>query len=166
MKKHLSVLPTGGMALVLAGCSMLGSIQTLYSATPAPPIPDYKFTPVVLSSARPAPSQRPVAIERAPEVDTGGGETVSRGSIRGRASWFATGPDGPYGAAGPALRSGNWRGSKVRVCADDCVVVTLNDWCQCYRNESRERVIDLSDEAFARLAPLSAGIINVRVERL
>jgi len=44
------------------------------------------------------------------------------------------------------------------------VVVRLTDWCQCYRGENRERLVDLSDDAFARLAPLMAGVVRVRVE--
>jgi rare lipoprotein A (peptidoglycan hydrolase) len=42
--------------------------------------------------------------------------------------------------------------------------VRLTDWCQCYRGERRERIIDLSDDAFARLAPLSTGVVRVTVE--
>lgn len=41
--------------------------------------------------------------------------------------------------------------------------MTLSDWCQCYRGERRERLIDLSDSAFAALAPLSVGLERVTV---
>jgi rare lipoprotein A (peptidoglycan hydrolase) len=54
----------------------------------------------------------------------------------------------------------------VVVCAGECVTVTLTDWCQCHRGERSERIIDLSDEAFSRLAPLPVGLVRVRVERL
>jgi hypothetical protein len=86
-------------------------------------------------------------------------------SIEGRASWYAA--DGNIAAAGPELRDRlgkGWRGTAVQVCAGRCVVVRLTDWCQCYRGERRERVIDLSDDAFARLAPLSTGVVRVTVE--
>lgn len=79
--------------------------------------------------------------------------------ITGTASWYNDGP-GLYAAAGPALRHGDWRGSEVRVCnGSACVTVTLSDWCQCYGT----RLVDLSHEAFARLAPLSRGLVEVRV---
>jgi hypothetical protein len=82
-------------------------------------------------------------------------------TVRGRASWY--GVDGDVAAAGPALRHGHWRGSLVAVCADRCVTVRLVDFCQCLRGQRSERVIDLSPSAFARLAPLSAGLIRVTV---
>lgn len=84
--------------------------------------------------------------------------------LRGRASWYAA--DGLIAAAGPALREAlgaGWRGTRVTVCASGCVTVVLSDWCQCYRGTDRERVIDLSDDAFRRLAPLSAGLVRVTV---
>ena len=40
-----------------------------------------------------------------------------------------------------------------------CIRVRLTDWCAC----GGERIIDLSDEDFATLAPLSQGVIRVRV---
>ena len=87
-------------------------------------------------------------------------------TLRGIASWYRT--PGLTAAAGPALRRaiGRWRGARVVVCAGECVAVTLTDWCQCHRGERSERVIDLSDEAFSRLAPLAAGLVRVRIERL
>lgn len=80
----------------------------------------------------------------------------------GLASWYDAGP-GIY-AAMPGYRDGTrvWvtvsRGSlSVRV-----RVVTQ---CGCYRHRSDARIIDLSPSAFRRLAPLSRGLIVVRVER-
>lgn len=88
-----------------------------------------------------------------------GGPTTS-----GEASYFGTGPDGLYAAAGPALRVGDWRGRRVRVWyGSDWVDVTLNDSCWC---PAPDRIIDLSDEAFASLAPLWRGVIDVTVEVL
>ena len=42
---------------------------------------------------------------------------------------------------------------------DDCVRVTLIDWCAC----EGDRVIDLYGHAFRRLAPLGTGIVRVSV---
>jgi len=69
-----------------------------------------------------------------------------------------------YAAAGPALRTGDWRGRRVQVCAERCIAVTLNDWCVCIV-DGRKRLIDLSDEAFAQLAELSVGLVRVTVTR-
>lgn len=88
------------------------------------------------------------------------------GAISGTASWYRA--SGLIAAAGPELRrwlGKGWRGSVVQVCAGSCVTVTVSDWCQCYRGERRERVIDLSDDAFSRLAPLPTGLVRVTVRR-
>ena len=79
-------------------------------------------------------------------------------SMSGTASWHSTGRSGMYAAAGPALRVGDWRGRVVTVCAERCIRVTLTDWCAC-----PSRLIDLSDEAFAALAPLSRGLLEVTI---
>jgi hypothetical protein len=70
-------------------------------------------------------------------------------------------------AAGPALRRSlgkGWRGTRVAVCLDGrCVRVTLADWCACGPRHGRPTLLDLSDGAFRRLAPLSRGVIEVTV---
>jgi hypothetical protein len=77
--------------------------------------------------------------------------------VYGVASWYAT--DGLVAAAGPRLRTGAWRDSVVTVSAGGrSVAVRLVDWCAC-----PQRLIDLSDDAFARLAPLSRGLAHVTV---
>lgn len=78
----------------------------------------------------------------------------------GTASWYDDGP-GLYAAMT------GWRfGQKpypVRVCRGaTCVIVTVRD-CLCGRSD---RLIDLSPEAFSRLANLSVGILRVTVEWL
>jgi rare lipoprotein A (peptidoglycan hydrolase) len=87
-------------------------------------------------------------------------------SISGTASWYRT--PGLTAAAGPRLRAllgPDWRGATVHVCAPQrgCVAVRLTDFCQCHRGERGERIIDLSDGAFSRLAPLAVGLVRVRV---
>jgi rare lipoprotein A (peptidoglycan hydrolase) len=60
-----------------------------------------------------------------------------------------------------------WRGSHVLVCAVSgtrCVEVVLNDWCACGSRRGYATVLDLSDEAFRYLAPLSRGVIRVAVD--
>ena len=94
-------------------------------------------------------------------------EPTAKPSARthGVASWFAA-PAGTA-AAGPALRrllGKDWRGQHVRVSAGGrSVVVALTDWCQCYRGEDRERIIDLSRGAFAALADPSRGVLRVTI---
>lgn len=87
---------------------------------------------------------------------------------RGTASWYRAA--GLVAAAGPDLRrwlGPGWRGERIRVVAGGrSVVVRIVDWCQCYRGEPRERLIDLGDEAFVELAPLAVGLVRVRVELL
>lgn len=83
---------------------------------------------------------------------------LERTAIDGTASWYAA-PSGTA-AAGPALRSflgRDWRGQLVKVCARHCVAVRLTDWMR------RERLIDLSDDAFSELAPLAVGVLHVTV---
>lgn len=85
--------------------------------------------------------------------------------LSGVASWYDWRPG--EGAAGPQLRDllgKDWRGQTVSVCVGaDCIPVRLTDWCQCYRNEPRERVIDLDVRSFSELAPASAGLTNVTI---
>jgi hypothetical protein len=88
--------------------------------------------------------------------------------IGGKATWYDDG-SGYYGAAGPVLREAlggdpAFRGQTVRVCADECVLVRLTDWCACGDRGGVPTLIDLSPDAFARLAPLSAGVIDVTIE--
>ncbi len=94
----------------------------------------------------------------------------------GSASWYCKAgssachhayPDRPgkadhYAAAGPRVRrmfGGDWRGRNVIVSANGrSVVVKLIDFCRC-----PSRVLDLYADVFARLAPLSQGVVDVRV---
>jgi len=96
-------------------------------------------------------------------VGVSGAAPSSGASVSGIASWYAA--VGLIAAAGPALRVGDWRGRVVTVCAGGvCLDVRLADWCQCYAGTDRERAIDLSDDAFRALAPLSRGLVRVTVE--
>jgi hypothetical protein len=134
-------------------------------AVPASPVaPERTAAPVVPGAAVDAPL---------PTIGTGsaaaGGaldpDPSSASTLRGTVSWYPA--DGPIAAAGPALRRAlgpGWRGTAVRVSAGGrSVVVVLSDWCGCYRGSVRERLVDLSDDAFAELAPLAAGLVRVRL---
>jgi hypothetical protein len=97
--------------------------------------------------ATPAPRQRP------------------RSGLIGLATWYGA-PAGTA-AAGRALRrllGKGWRGQTVRVCGiSTCIRVTLRDWCACGPRHGVPTLLDLSDDAFARLAPLSRGVLRVEV---
>jgi len=112
----------------------------------------------------PTPEEAPPRVQPAPLAHT---EARPDGTLTGRASWYDYVPGGA--AAGPRLRSllgKHWRGQVVQVCTSDaCVRVTLSDWCQCYKGEKRERIIDLDTGSFAALAPTSAGLVRVTIRR-
>jgi hypothetical protein len=78
--------------------------------------------------------------------------------LTGLATWYRA-PTIHDAAAGPALRVGAWRGSRVTVCtASRCIAARLSDWCAC-----PHRLIDLDRRAFAVLAPPSVGVVRVTV---
>jgi rare lipoprotein A (peptidoglycan hydrolase) len=110
-------------------------------------------------SARPASPTAAATPQPTPTV-LGSGTTGA--SVSGIASWYAW--HAREAAAGPALRAflgPHWRGTFVAVCAKRCIWVRLTDFCQCYG----VRVIDLNRDDFAKLAPLSAGLIQVQIIR-
>jgi hypothetical protein len=98
------------------------------------------------------------------EGGAGRGDLRTPLSVKGVASWYcctAHYGDGLYAAAGRALRAflgPKWRGMRVRVCAASCIVVRLVDWMA-----NPKALIDLEPAAFRLLAPLSRGLITVRV---
>jgi hypothetical protein len=109
----------------------------------------------------PTPRATPdtAGVGSAPEtVDTLSGEQSSIES--GVASWFNSYGPGLYAAVN-SYRFGDPRYT-VRVCLQDgskCVVVVVRDYCQCPGN----RIIDLSRDAFSRLADPSVGLVPVTV---
>ena len=112
------------------------------------------------SGPRPAAIGAGGAIDTRPQTlgeGTGTGAHKAIVPVRGIGSWFAA--IGLIAAAGPGLRVGHWRGSYVVVNANGrSIRVWLTDWCACPK-----RLIDLGDDAFRRLAPLSVGLVRVTV---
>lgn len=100
-------------------------------------------SPCPTATPRPTPSSKPLR---------------PRSTRSGIASWFDSYGSGLYGAV-HSWRFGDRR-YPVAVCAGSrCVTVTIRDFCAC-----PGRLIDLSRDAFARLAEPSRGLIRVTVE--
>ena len=158
-----------GIIAVLAAAGALiavGFVAGRASAAPRP-APEHQSpaTPGRLTAQGPTGVPLPSGPERsqatagsAPEVvSPPPARTPSTSSTTGVASWFDDGP-GLY-AAVPSWHFGDRR-YHVRVTAGDrSVIVTVRDFCGCPGG----RVIDRSPEAFARLAPLSRGLVRVTV---
>jgi hypothetical protein len=124
-----------------------GASSSLAVAEPISPQPlATAYTiPTATSRPRPAPTRRP---------------PLPGPVAHGVATWYDDGP-GLYGAV-PGWRFGDLP-YRVQVCAGGrCVTVRVRDYCAC----GDHRIIDLSPEAFAQLAPLSRGVVAVRVQRL
>jgi hypothetical protein len=90
--------------------------------------------------------------------------------LRGSATWYRAPIH--HAAAGPRLRhwlGRHWRGQTVLVISASHprrrVRVTLTDWCACGGAGSR-RLVDLPARDFQVLAPLSRGVVGVRVRSL
>jgi hypothetical protein len=113
---------------------------------------------LVVPVATPTPKPKSVG------GSSGTGSASSTGhSLRGYASYYCWAgsspctygyPDGggfqAYAAAGPKLRAAlgsNWRGRVVSV---DGIAVKLIDWCQCYKGQSNEKLLDLYHDVYAR----------------
>ena len=114
--------------------------------------------------ARPSvAAPKPLVVNRPPpapptQLATGGSHV-----LRGNASYYCDAgsspctsgyPDGggfdAYAAAGPKLRAAigsGWRGTVVTV---DGIRVKLIDWCQCYKGEPQEKLLDLYHDVFVR----------------
>ncbi|MDD4606750.1 MAG: septal ring lytic transglycosylase RlpA family protein [Patescibacteria group bacterium] len=81
---------------------------------------------------------------------------------QGQASWYHC-VGGLY-AAHPEYERGTYL-KVTNLENDKSVVVKVNDWGP-DRSIFPERVIDLDSQAFKQLAPLSWGVINVKVEKI
>ena len=124
---------------------------------------DRDLTTEILGSLAAAQPQRPQPTVREPNRIAVEIKPITTHVIRGPASWYCragvspctnTNPDlrgfDAYAAAGPKLRAAigpSWRGSIVYV---DGIRVRLIDWCQCYKGEPNEKLLDLYYDVYAR----------------
>jgi hypothetical protein len=97
--------------------------------------------------------------------------------VSGVASWYCRAgvslctsgyPDGAgadlFAAAGPRLRraicgsdtSNCWRGRVVTVSG---LAVKLVDWCQCFKGQSNEKLLDLYYDAWTRIPNVTRDVI-------
>lgn len=88
-------------------------------------------------------------------------------AVVGTASWFDAGP-GHY-AALPGYHAGTV--VRLVVCGSEgdrstCLTVAVVTSCQCYVGTPSERIVDLSRDAFAQLAPLSRGLVRVSIREV
>lgn len=159
----VSVVPAGNTPVGLTSVRDLDKLPS--HATPQPTTNNIAVREHVARGTSVSPSPSPEATLKAtptatPEPKRKRMTVVSQ--VTGKASWFATGPDGPYAAACWGLRKAmgkGWRGETVLVVAGKrAIEVRITDWCG-----SRTKLIDLSDQAFRYLAPLSRGVIQVTV---
>jgi rare lipoprotein A (peptidoglycan hydrolase) len=92
-----------------------------------------------------------------PEIVVNGTKVIDLGE--GGASWYSGNGVGPLTAANKTLP----KGTMVRVvnlANDKSVIVRINDRGPYVGG----RIIDLSPDAFAQIAPLGSGVVNVRME--
>ena len=124
---------------------------------------DRALTAGILGGLAAAQPERPQPSVREPERIVVDVKPVTTHVLRGPASWYCragvspctnTNPDlggfDAYAAAGPKLRAAigaSWRGSIVWV---DGIRVKLIDWCQCYKGEPHEKLLDLYYDVYAR----------------
>ncbi len=91
--------------------------------------------------------------------------------VSGKATWYccSKGWRGQAVVALPGALGGHYDSPpaawSVTVCADRCVVLPVVDYCGCYWGTSRQRVADLSPEAWAAItdSALSRGVVSVTV---
>jgi hypothetical protein len=138
---------------------------------------DAEAIPETSAAARPAqprrtaervakPTAAPAAATRAPHAAA----APRSSSVTGTASNYGgtAGFMGRAVVALPGALGGRYTGKVngyVTVCADHCARLPIVDWCQCYWGTSRQRVADLSHEAWRAVSdlPTSRGLMTVRL---
>jgi hypothetical protein len=157
------------LVALVATCTLLPFQWALPEHSALPSVgPEAAPTPSPEPSASPTPAPSPT-LARTPRPTTTPAP-AARHSISGTASYCAPTPTRCQGWGGtarlgavPTFHFGDRR-YLARACerlADAgtrCVTVLVVSYCAC-----RDKVIDLSPDAFRQLAPLSRGIVPVRV---
>lgn len=161
------------LALVLAGtvaathpfdashpAAVTPTMPTL-SASGLRAIADDGINPLAATTASPAPAAR-----SAPTPTP----AARRPKITGTASYYpgTRGFIGQAEVALPGALGGKYTGGiteTVTICADRCATLPVVDYCNCYWGTDRQRVADLTPEAWALISdqPLSRGLIRVTV---
>jgi uncharacterized protein YabE (DUF348 family) len=101
--------------------------------------------------------RRQVLREAVPRQQLVGRNSAEHGTQTGEASWYSFAPGSGFTAAHPWLPFGTVV-EVTNLANGKTIEVTIND-----RGPFGGRIIDLSDEAFAALAPLGTGVIDVRL---
>ena len=146
------------------------------TATTQPPAVYHEAGTAPVPTLAPRPQREArmgVTVKPTPKPDIAGfvgGSVAGDGSLRGSASWYCRAGSSPchyqypdsggfdaYAAAGPKLRAalGDWRGKVVSV---DGIRVKLVDWCQCYKGQANEKLIDLYYDVYRRVG----GSVTIR----
>ena len=172
------------VALMLAGCLVLllvgtsrsltaqswqpyrGGFEPFPSGSVVPAQPGGQSTPASAALPTPSPARTPRSAPPTPKpTQTPQGRILPPSvAFRGVATWHPL--PGLFASLGPKLReAGVVAGQRLTVCSGGrCVVVTA--WpggCWCRERPGGPTLLDLSDEAFSRLAPLGVGVISVEV---
>jgi hypothetical protein len=162
------------LALVLAGT--VAATHVLDASPPAamnptmPTLSAVGLRAVADDGARPLPAT--AAATAAPEARKAPTPTPAarRPKITGLASYYpgTRGFIGRAEVALPGALGGQYTGGiteTVTICADRCATLPVVDYCNCYWGTDRQRVADLTPEAWALVSdqPLSRGLITVTV---
>lgn len=160
MKRHVLVTA----AVVVAALVVLAvpsAVETTGAPLPSPTPVSFSYifpTMGLMRTAAPTPDPTP---KPTPKPTAKPVAVVKSAGIAGRATW--------YGATGMigAVHSWRWGNTPypVRVCllgTTTCIRVWVSDYCQACTGSL---LIDLSDDAFSRLAPLSRGVIRITLYR-
>jgi hypothetical protein len=157
-------LPDSAFAPVVVPAPVTGDLP-VSAVRSAGVLPDAErpLTADILGRLASAQPDRPQPNVREPSRIVVDLKPVTTHVIRGPASWYCragvspctyTNPDvggfDAYAAAGPQLRAAigpSWRGSIIWV---DGIRVRLIDWCQCYKGEPHEKLLDLYYDVYAR----------------
>lgn len=154
---------SSGLSDVTLGVATLAIVITLLAILAATLLTAAPRSIDQPSPAAARPTGAPLELARAQPA------VAAVGGVSGTATWYCSPTSactrgypmsGTYAAAGSELQIPGWRGRWVLVCSGDrCVQAQLIDVCAC----AGRRVIDLYAGVFDDLAPLSHGVIPVRV---